>query len=183
MSVLALSRSDDVELPIPGADPWFVSPHDPAVVVMTDFRSTASITVAELAPIDEALEHMKHTGVRCAFAIDERRRVVVGLVTAYDIMGEKPMSHMHSAAMPRSEVLVRHIMQRIAEWKFVRYADLEKATVAEVAALFEDAALTHLPVMASDADGSRRLRGLLSASKVRRLLSAPVPAVALRRAI
>ncbi|MCK7495346.1 MAG: CBS domain-containing protein [Comamonadaceae bacterium] len=78
------------------------------------------MTVAETATMDAALEHMKHNGVRCAFAIDDARRVVVGLVTAYDIMSEIPMRHMQSTASPRQEVLVRDIMQGIAEWRSCR---------------------------------------------------------------
>ena len=171
MTALTLCRSDDTELPIPGADPWHVAPSDPALSVMTDFRLTASITVPEMTPIDDALVHMRHTGVRCALAIDERRRVVVGLITAYDIMGEKPMRHMQAAAMHRHDVLVRHLMQHIPDWQVLCFTDIEHATVADIARLFADSALTHLPVMVADATGMRRIRGLFSASKVRRLLA------------
>ena len=170
MKALAVRRTDLTELPIPGADPWFVQADDPALTAMTDFRSTASITVSHSAPIDEALEHMRHTGVRCAFAIDESRRSVVGLVTAYDIMGEQPMRHMQAASMPRREVLVWHLMRRTADWTFLNYEDVARATVIEIERLFQELGLTHLPVMSTDDDGSRRLRGLLSAAKVRRLL-------------
>jgi Mg/Co/Ni transporter MgtE len=137
---------------------------------MTDFRVTASITVPQSVPIDEALEHMRHTGVRCAFAIDEARRSVVGMITAYDIMGEQPMRHMQAASMPRRDVLVWHLMRRTADWSVLGYEDVARATVIEVARLFDDLGLTHLPVMATNEDGARRLRGLLSAAKIRRLL-------------
>jgi len=49
---------------------------------------------------------MRHTGVRCAFAIDETLRVVVGMITAYDIMGEKPMRRMRASDVTRDHVLV-----------------------------------------------------------------------------
>lgn len=170
MVALALRHAEQSELPIPGADPWYVAPEDPALSVMTDFLVTASVTVSQSAPIDEALEHMRHTGVRCAFAIDEGRRSVVGLVTAYDIMGEQPMRHMQAASMPRRDVLVWHLMRRTADWVVLGYDDVARASVVEVARLFDDLGLTHLPVMATAEDGSRRLRGLLSAAKIRRLL-------------
>lgn len=170
MRALALRHTDVSELPIPGADPWFVEPDDPALSVMTDFRSTASITISQSAPIDEALDHMRHTGVRCAFAIDESRRSVVGMVTAYDILGEQPMRHMQASNMPRSDVLVWHLMRRTADWTCVHYEDVARSTVLEIERLFEELGVTHLPVMSVDEDGTRRLRGLLSAAKVRRLL-------------
>ena len=170
MPALSLRAVTSQDLRIPGSDPWYADPNDPALSVMTDFRERASVTVAETATMDAALEHMKHNGVRCAFAIDELRRVVVGLITAYDIMSEKPMRHMQSMASPRREVLVRDIMQGIAEWRVADIKDIEQVTVAAVSRLFEETRLTHIPVMESGEDGEQRLRGLLSGAKVRRLL-------------
>jgi CBS domain-containing protein len=138
---------------------------------MTDFRERASVTIAETATIDAALEHMKHNGVRCAFAIDEARRVVIGLITAYDIMSEKPMRHMQSMASPRREVQVRDIMHGVGDWRVLDIKDVEQVTVASVARLFEETGLTHVPVMETGELGEQRLRGLLSGAKVRRLLA------------
>jgi len=116
---------------------------------------------------------MKHTGVRSAFAIDHQNRVVVGMITAYDITGEKPMQYMQSAGIPRREVLVCDIMLTLSELRVVDIKQIERATVADVSNLFGEWPLTHVPVMETNEDGERRLRGLLSAAKVKRLLSAP----------
>jgi len=129
------------------------------------------VTVAETDTIDTALDHMKHNGVRCAFAIDEARRAVVGLITAYDIMSEKPMRYMQSTESPRRAVLVRDIMQSIPDWRVADIKDIEQTTVASVSRVFDETGLTHIPVMETSERGEQRLRGLLSAAKVRRLLS------------
>jgi CBS domain-containing protein len=173
MSILALSAITNSGLKIPGADPWHADPNDPAASVMTDFREHASVTVTETARIDEALEHMKHAGVRSAFAIDDRNRVVVGFITAYDITGEKPMQYMQSAAIPRREVLVCDIMRTLSELRVVDIKQIERATVADVSKLFSEWPLTHVPVVETGEGGERRLRGLLSAAKIKRLLSTP----------
>jgi len=167
MPSLNLRTINSHTLPIPGADPWHASPTDPAISVMTNFRERNSVTVADTMPIDAALEHMKHTGVRCAFAVDEDRTAVVGLVTAYDIMSEKPIQAAHTK---RQDILVRDIMQRIADWRIVRIEDLERATVASVARLFDETSLTHIPVTETDTAGHVKVRGLLSSAKVKRLL-------------
>jgi CBS domain-containing protein len=171
MRSLSLATTNALTLPIPGADPWHADPNDPALTVMTDFRERASITVSEISTIDAALDHMKHTGVRCAFAIDDENRVVVGLITAYDIMSEKPMRQMRSVHTPRHEILVRDIMQRIADWRVADIRELERATVVDVARLLEESGLTHIPVLETGERGERRLRGILSQARVRRLLS------------
>src|ERR1700723_4067784 len=171
MSILPLTLVTNSCFQIPGLDPWHADPQDPALTVMTDFRERASVTVPDTALVDEALEHMRHTGVRCAFAIDEQRRIVVGLITAYDITGEKPMQYMQSREVPRREVLVRDIMQEISECRVADIKQIERATVVAVSNMFAMNRLTHVPVMETSETGEQRLRGLLSAAKVKRLLS------------
>jgi CBS-domain-containing membrane protein len=173
MNSLLLTAVANTGLQIPGVEPWHADPLDPALTVMTDFRERTSVTVSDTAMIDEALEHMRHTGVRSAFTIDDQSRIVVGLITAYDIIGEKPMQYMQSAAIPRREVLVRDIMQKISEWQVADIKQIERATAAAVSNMFAETRLTHVPVMETDEAGEQRLRGLLSAAKVKRLLSRP----------
>jgi CBS-domain-containing membrane protein len=173
MSILSLTVVTNTTLQIPGAEPWHADPQDSALTVMTDFRERASVTVSDAVVIDEALEHMRHTGVRCAFAIDDWSRVVVGLITAYDIIGEKPMQYMYSRSVSRREVLVRDIMQKPSRWRVVDIEQLERATVAAVSDMFAQKRLTHVPVMETSETGEQRLRGLLSAAKVKRLLAPP----------
>jgi CBS domain-containing protein len=173
MSILSLTRVTNTSVQIPGLEPWYADPQDPALTVMTDFRERASVTVPDTAAIDEALEHMRHTGVRCAFAIDERKRVVVGLITAYDITGEKPIQCAQSRTIQRREVLVRDIMQEISDCRVVDIKEIEIATVGAVSDMFAKYRLTHVPVMETSETGEQRLRGLLSAARVRRLLLRP----------
>src|SRR5579871_6148390 len=156
-------------LQIPGVSARQAKPDDPALCVMTDFRELNPVTVSESATIDDALEHMKHAGVRSAFAI--QGQLVVGLITAYDITGEKHMQHMLSVVSSRPEVLVRDIMQRVEDWRVVDMKDIDRAAVVDVARLFDKTHLTHIPVFESANDGEPRLRGLLSAARVNRLLA------------
>jgi CBS domain-containing protein len=173
MSILPLTIVTNTSLQIPGLEPWYADPHDSALTVMTDFRERNSVTVEDTATIDDALEHMRHTGVRCAFAIDVHTAVVLGLVTAYDITGEKPMQYMLSRAIRRREVLVRDIMQEISSCRVADIKQLERATVGAVSNMFIGSRLTHVPVMEAGENKEQRLRGLLSAAKVKRLLSRP----------
>jgi CBS domain containing-hemolysin-like protein len=163
-------------------DPWFAYPQDPALSVMTDFREHASVTVADDASIDAALEHMKHAGVRSAFVTDDKSQRVFGLITAYDIGSENPMKHMVFQSIPRHEVRVRDIMQPISKWLVADIAQLERATVATVAKMFAESGLTHVPVVETTKDGQQRLRGMLSAARVKRVLTSFDAAAAPARA-
>jgi CBS-domain-containing membrane protein len=170
MTPAALKSLSIEHLPIPGTDPWHANPGDLALTVMTDFRERSSVTVTETSSVDSALDHMKHVGVRCAFATNTDQRVV-GLVTAYDILGDAPLRHVQAMAGRRDDVLVRDIMRRPSEWKVLDVTDLERMTVGSLATLFEESRLSHIPVMESAAGGTAQLRGLLSGAKIRRLLS------------
>jgi CBS domain-containing protein len=96
---------------------------------------------------------------------------VVGLITAYDITSEKPTRHVQAVAGKRGDVLVRDIMLRIQDWKVVDINAIEHAKVAAVARIFDESQLSHIPVVEQSEKGEPRLRGLLSAARVKRLLA------------
>jgi CBS domain-containing protein len=156
-------------LPVPGTEPWHVRHSDPALLAMTDFRDRPSVTVSTVTSVDEALEHMKHAGVRSAFVTDTTSSQVVGLVTAYDVIGEKPMRQ-RLAGIAREEVSVREVMTPVSEWQVAHFHDIERATMADVAAVFAHSGLTHLPVVERGANGTVTVRGLFSAAKITRVL-------------
>lgn len=167
---LHLKSIQSDRLPIPGAEPWHVRASDPASSVMIDFRSRSSVTIAETASLDEALEHMKHVGVRCAFIVDDKRSAVVGMLTAYDILGEKPQQQMHFSGMTRDDLRVKDIMQILKDWQVTTIEDIESSSVGDVLQVFVKTDVTHLPVVEGTEHNEQRLRGLLSFAKVKRLL-------------
>lgn len=169
-TTLKLKSIQSNSLPIPGVESWHVTAKDPATLVMTDFHWHSSVTVSENSTLDAALEHMKHTGVRCAFVIDGKMSVVVGMITAYDISGEKPLQHMRLSSTSRADILVKDIMQKIADWHVANLEDIQAATVGDVLKVFNDADVTHIPVMETTGTNEQRLRGLLSFAKIKRLL-------------
>ncbi|MFZ2541807.1 MAG: CBS domain-containing protein [Gallionella sp.] len=169
-TTLTLKSVQSASLPIPGAEPWYVRASDPALSVMIDYRSRSSVTVSETATIDEAIKHMKHAGVRCAFVVDSKKSAVVGMLTAYDILGEKPQQHMHFTGVGHSDVLVKDIMLKISDWRVTDIKDIENSTVGDLLAIFIKTELTHLPVLETTENHEQRLRGLLSFAKVKRLL-------------
>jgi CBS domain-containing protein len=156
------------ELAPPQTGAWHVKLSDPARSVMTDFNEHALVSVRRDDAIDAALEHMRHAGVRSAFVLDEPRTRVLGLITAYDIMGEKPLRTAQDASLRRDEVLVRHLMESTLDWSVLRFEELERATVSDVLDAFKRSRRTHLPVVES-AGGAMRLRGVLSSAKLLRL--------------
>jgi CBS-domain-containing membrane protein len=170
MAALRLTRIADQALPVPGADPWYVSAGDAAATVMTDFSERHSVTVAAGASLEAALDHMKHTGVRCAFVLDDAGQRVIGMITAYDIMGVRPMQIMQATEVSRSELSVRNLMRTLPECPLLTMADVARATAGDIMRLFDESGLTHIPVVESIDGGQHRLRGMFSAARLRRIL-------------
>jgi hypothetical protein len=82
---------------------------DPAVHVVTDFAWEAPVTVPEGLPIDDALREMIRAGVRALLVVQDER--VTGLITSYDIQGERPLQFLRQSGYRRhDEIEVGHIM-------------------------------------------------------------------------
>src|SRR5438552_5494808 len=75
-------------------DGQFLDPTDPAIHAVTDFTREHPATIDEERQIDDALEDMIRIGVRALLVVREQR--VVGLITSYDIQGEKPLQFLQS---------------------------------------------------------------------------------------
>ena len=82
----------------------------PALEVMTDLEKEKAITIGPTASIDTANRLMMASGVRLLLVTEPLDRVV-GLITATDILGEKPMQAIAQApGRTYSDVVVQNIM-------------------------------------------------------------------------
>jgi CBS domain-containing protein len=156
-------------LAAPKRGDWQVQATDPARSAMTDFREHGMVTVVGSQQIDAALETMRHAGVRSAFVTDADKKFILGLITAYDIMGEKPLAFLQSGGGTRDEVVVVDIMEPISSWQVARFADVERATVSSVLDTFQKHGGTHLAVVEEEPGQGLRLRGIFSSAKLLRL--------------
>jgi len=89
--------------------PGRVTLDDPAFSVMTDLREVAAATTRPDETIDQAHAQMIRRGVRLLFALDAGG-TVAGILTATDLLGEKPMRFMRDRGVSHAEILVEDIM-------------------------------------------------------------------------
>lgn len=171
-AVTAPDRSGDAPIDAEG----------PALALMTDFRERAPHLVRDTVQIDDALERMRDAGVRLLFVIDAASRLI-GIVTSYDIQGERPMRYLQSLdcslhTCRRSDVQVRHIMEPLSELRVVDLEDVRHARVADLESAFQAEGRMHLPVVERLAEGRMRIRGLFSATELERRLGRNIGVVA-----
>ena len=155
------------------ADLEHVTLEHPALSVMTDFRATTAVVILPRDTVNEAHRRMIQRGVRLLLVVDQDRRVV-GLVTATDILGEKPMQVVTQRNVPRDELLVRDIMTHQKELEALRIDALRSASVGHVVATLKAAGRQHTLVVEPDADGGQIVRGLFSATQIARQLGVAI---------
>lgn len=146
-----------------------VSLMDSAHLVMTDLRSVTAVIILSGDTVDEAHRRMLQRGVRLLLVVDQNRHVV-GLVTATDILGEKPMQVIGNRGLRREELLVRDIMTPHGEIEVLDLADLRTAKVGHIVATLKQAGRQHAVVVEQSASGQQIVRGLFSATQIARQL-------------
>jgi CBS domain-containing protein len=158
----------------PNNEPWQVELKDPAVSVMTDFRVRAMFKLEPNETIDQALNKMKVAGLRMAFVKEKNSEKLLGSITSYDIMGEKPMRYLQSVgfsdrSVTHKDILVRDIMEHTKDWEVTEMRDVEKANVQNILESLQKHGRTHMPVLDIQEGKEPRLRGLFSSSQILRL--------------
>ena len=158
----------------PNNEPWQVDLKDPAVSVMTDFRVRSMFKLEPNETIEDALHKMKVAGLRMAFVKEKNSEKLIGSITSYDIMGEKPMRYLQSVgfsdrSVTHKDILVRDIMEHTKDWEVIEIREVEKANVQNILEALQKLGRTHLPVLDIQDGKEPRLRGLFSSAQILRL--------------
>lgn len=147
--------------------PLTVSMEDPAEDVMTDFRRVEVKTASPDMAMDAALQKMIHAGVRLLVVAQDNR--VMGVVTARDIMGEKPVKIVSEERIAHNDLKVAHVMSRQAEMTVINYADVLTARVGDVVETLSAAQRQHALVVEYEGE-AEIVRGMFSLTQIARQL-------------
>ncbi len=160
----------------PAELPELVRLDSPATDVMTDFEVVRPVTVRPDVPIDRALDGMKRAGVRLLLVTDADEQVV-GLITANDIQGEKPIKLMEEMRLDRGAITVRMIMIPQPEIVALDLRSVVDSQVGHIIATLDKLEQQHVLVIEADSQtGRQRVRGLFSTSQISRQLGEPIGA-------
>jgi CBS-domain-containing membrane protein len=155
------------------AVPDKVTLDDAAMSVMTDLTRVTAVIILSGDTLDEAHRRMIQRGVRLLLVVDEDRKVV-GLITATDILGEKPVLAASQRGLRRDEVQVRDVMTSQEHLEVLNMADVRTAKVGHIVATLKKAGRQHAVVVERDARGRQLVRGLFSATQVARQLGVAI---------
>jgi CBS-domain-containing membrane protein len=129
------------------------------------------MTVEPDRQIDDALTDMIRLGVRALLVAKEQR--LVGLVTSYDIQGERPIQFLQSSNYSRhQDVRVMHVMTPWDELLALDWESVESARAGELLAVFRQTSVTHVVVVEVDRKTSHSVvRALASRARLLRQLT------------
>lgn len=148
--------------------PEKVEMFSPATDVMTDLKKVMAVFIFVDRNIEAAQQRMVSSGVRLLLAIDEQNHVV-GLITATDLMGEKPMQFIMKNGGKREDIRVRDIMTAQEKLEVLYMDDVATAKVGNIVATLKQSGRQHALVV--DREGNvEKVRGIFSLSQIARQL-------------
>jgi len=146
----------------------------PAIEAMTDFMRVSVVTVGAADSLVEANARMISRGVRMLI-VSAPDDGVVGLITARDVLGEKPMQLAQSRGCKRDELLVADLMTPIGSVDTLYLNEVLNVRVIDILDALKHLGRQHILVEDIDpTTGLPRLRGMFSATHIGRLLGVPV---------
>jgi len=151
-------------------NPKTVSITSPAVDVMTDLERIPPATIEPQSTLYQANQAMILRGVRLLLVIEKNGRIS-GVVTATDLLGEKPVRIAQARGARREELAVRDVMTALEDMEAIELADVARAEVGHIVATLENCGRQHTLVVDRDGEaGKQTLRGIFSASQIARQL-------------
>ncbi len=153
---------------------------NPATDVMTDLTKVSVISVRAKTPMDKANAKMIKYGVRMLLVLDDNEQVA-GLITASDILGEKPMRFLQNMGGTHADIMVRDVMTTQREMEVLNIKDVQNAKVGDIVASLKKAHRQHTLVVSTAADGQQAICGLFSITQIARQLGAQVQSFELAR--
>ncbi len=149
--------------------PERVTAESHAVDVMTDFTKVAAMTIGPCASLDDANQRMIASAVRLLFVIG-RDNDIVGIITATDIMGERPMTYLQQVGGKREDIFVRDIMTVQEQLDVLSMQDVNRATVGDIVETMKRVGRQHALVVEQNDDGKQIVRGLFSTKQISKQL-------------
>jgi CBS-domain-containing membrane protein len=155
------------------SDGRLINADDPAVLAITDFTREHPVTVESDRQIDDALDDMIRLGVRALLVRKDQR--IVGLITSYDIQGERPMQFLQSSTYGHHrDIRVADIMTPWDALSALHWETIQSMRAGDLLQLLSQAGLTHILVLEADGTGPDCVvRALVSRARLARQLTGP----------
>lgn len=162
--------------------PAHVNLSDPAISVMSDLSKVSVVLVRPTASMDIAHSRMIRYGVRMLLVLNNDDQVA-GLVTASDILGEKPMRFLQNMGGTHADIMVRDIMTSQRELDVMDIEDVKNAEVGQIIATLKKSGRQHGLVVSESTEGTHTVCGIFSINQIARQLGSQVQSFELEKTL
>jgi len=145
----------------------------PAADVMTDLTQVAAVVIEPQATMELAHSYMMQRGVRMLLALDKDEKLA-GIITANDILGERPVSLAREQRIRHSDILVADLMTPAKRLDAFEMRKVVTARVGHIVSSLQESRRHHALVVQQGEDGLPEVRGLFSLSQIARQLGMPL---------
>lgn len=168
-----LTNVGSIDICRPRQDDTQVSRASPALETMTDFKQVGAAVISPQDTLEQAESFMIRRGVRLLLVLDDWQRLV-GIITAADILGERPIALAQERRMRHSDMLVADIMTPAKRLEVLDLAAVKSARVGQIIATLERARRQHALVVQVEGPDRHVVRGIFSLSQISRQLGVPL---------
>lgn len=142
----------------------------PAIEVMTDLQQVSAATTRPDATLAQATQTMISRGVRLLLVLNPDEEIL-GLITARDTMGERPIKFIQQNGGKHGDLKVRDCMTPLNTIEVLTLNDVLHAEVGHVVATLKNVGRQHAMVVDTDVlTGKESVRGIFSITQIGRQL-------------
>jgi CBS-domain-containing membrane protein len=145
----------------------------PAVLVMTDLSRVEPATVPAETLLVRAHQIMVHRGVRMLF-VTGPDRALEGILTANDILGERPVLAARERSIAADQLRVADVMSPLPDLQAIPMPSVQRAEVGHIVATLKSAGRQHAIVVEPGVDGRQQVRGIFSLTQIARQLGVTI---------
>lgn len=142
----------------------------PAIEVMTDLQQVSAAHTVPDATLAQATQTMISRGVRLLLVLDPDEEIL-GLITARDTMGERPIKFIQQHGGKHGDLKVRDCMTPLSTIEVLCLSDVLRAEVGHIVATLKSVGRQHAMVVeANPTSGKESIRGIFSITQIGRQL-------------
>ena len=143
-----------------------------ALDVMTDLRHNNAVVIEPYVSMEFANSYMIQCRVRSLLVLHEQS--LIGIITATDILGDKPLRFIQERHVKHNEILVSDIMTPLDRLEAISIIEVQNSRVGQVVASLRDTGRQHILATESNGDGKSSVCGIFSFTQIERQLGAKI---------
>lgn len=146
-----------------------------ALDVMTDLRKSEAAVIEPNVSMEFANSYMIQRGVRSLLVLNQDNSLR-GIITATDILGEKPLRFIQDRRLKHDEIMVSDVMTPLERLEVFNIEEVQNSKVGHVVAGLRDTGRQHILVTENNADNNPSVCGIFSLTQIERQLGVSISA-------